>query len=523
LGTILIAGLVFQCLLLAQQPAAFERISYRLAMPQPASHLFEVTMDIVAPAGRVPAQIDLQMPRWQPGRYAMADFAKNVQEFRARTGDRALSPVRIDDQTWRIMTLGNRNVTVTYKVFGDDLSGTFAQLDAGHANYNGGEIFMYIAGHKQNPVELRIDPPPGWRIVNGRTDQPNQREWRFPNYEMLIDNPTEIAPDWTMDEFRVDGKAYRVVVHSRGDEGGRRPALIRDVERIVRAHVAMWGAPEFEHYTFLFHFANDGRSSDGMEHLTSTQIIEPGVLADPRTYSGAVETASHEFFHVWNVKRLRPAELGPWDWTRPVITRNLWIAEGVTNYYGHLMLRRAGIWDDTSLLRSFSSTIRRIETAPGSRLMSAEESSIAAPFLDAAIHRQRTNLANTSVSYYPKGETIALVLDLLIRGRTKGQRSLDDVMRRMYEEFYLKSPNSTYYLKGRGYTGDDFVRMVSAVTGSDLSSFFVRHVRGVDPLPYNEAFAHVGLRLANDRLEELPNVSAEMRALRSAWLSGGNR
>jgi predicted metalloprotease with PDZ domain len=323
-----------------------------------------------------------------------------------------------------------------------------------------------------------------------------------------------------MDEFRVDGKTYRIVVHSRGDEGGRRPSLIRDVERIVRAQVAMWGAPEFAHYTFLFHFANDGRSSDGMEHLTSTQIIAPGALADPGTYAGAVETASHEFFHVWNVKRLRPAELGPWDWTRPVSSRNLWIAEGVTNYYGHVMLRRAGIWDDAELFRSFGGTIRRVETAPGNRLMSAEESSMAAPFLDAAIHRQRTNLANTSVSYYPKGETVALVLDLLIRGRTKGQRSLDDVMRRMYDEFYVKSPNATYYLKGRGYTSDDFVRVVSAVAGSDMSSFFARHVRGVETLPYDEAFAYLGLRLTNNRLEELPNASAEMRTMRAAWLTG---
>src|SRR6266705_1683218 len=211
----------------------------------------------------------------------------------------------------------------------------------------------------------------------------------------MIDNPTEIGPDWTLDEFKVDGKTYRVMIHSRGEEGGRRPAFVRDVEKIVRAEIRMWGTPEFNNYTFMFHFANDDRSSDGMEHLTSTQIIEPGVLAERSAYEGAIRTTAHEFFHAWNVKRLRPAELGPWDWTRLANTRGLWVAEGLTNYYGHLMLRRAGIWDDKGFLSRESQTITGIENAPGSRLMSAEESSLSAPFLDDAPHAQHTNLENS--------------------------------------------------------------------------------------------------------------------------------
>ena len=154
--------------------------------------------------------------------------------------------------------------------------------------------------------------------MNGRTERPGQTEWRFPNWDVLIDTPTEIAPDWTQDTFEVDGKKYHVVVHSFGPEGGKRAALVRDIEKIVRAQVAMWGAPEFEEYTFLLHFAADDRSGDGMEHLTSTQIIQPGALAEPGVYERALGTVSHEFFHVWNVKRLRPLELGPWDFTRPL-------------------------------------------------------------------------------------------------------------------------------------------------------------------------------------------------------------
>ena len=318
----------------------------------------------------------------------------------------------------------------------------------------------------------------------------------------MIDTPTEIAPDWTEDTFEVDGKKYHVVVHSFGPEGGKRPALVKDIEKIVRAEVAMWGPPEFEEYTFLIHFAADDHSGDGMEHLTSTQIIQPGALADPGAYEGTLSTVSHEFFHVWNVKRLRPQELGPWDFTRPLSTRGLWVAEGFTTYYGHLMLRRAGIWDDQKFLTQEAETVKRMENAQGSRLMSAEESSLSAPFLDGVGHSQLTNLQNTAISYYPKGELIGMVMDLLVRGRTKGKASLDDVMRDMYEEFYLKSPNSSYYLRGRGYQTEDLERLASRRSQIDLGDFFKRYVRDVEVLPYDEAFAYVGLRLVKTQAKE---------------------
>src|SRR5262245_7727513 len=490
--------LTLPLILFAPQPPQTQTqyaISYRLAMSRPASHLFEVTIDVAVPANDTGGFIDFQMPKWQPGRYSVADFAANVQEFSVRSQNRTLVWTKIDDQTWRVQRQGTRNLSATYKVFGDDLSGTFAQLDTGHANFTGGEIFMYIAGHKPDAVELHIQPPSDWRVINGRTERPNQQDWKYPNYEALIDNPTEIGPDWTVDDFDVDGKTYHVVVHSRGDEGGRRPAFLRDIEKIVRAEVGMWGQPEFESYTFLFHFAADDRSSDGMEHLFSTQIIEPGILADRTAYYAALSTAANEFFHAWNVKRLRPVELGPWDWTKPAATRALWIAEGFTQYYGVEMYHRAGFENSEGFLRNLADTIGTIENSPAARLMSAEASSMAAPFIDAAVQRQRTNLRNPSLSYYLKCELIALNLDLLIRGWTRGQRSLDDVMRRAYDEFYLKSPKESYYLKGRGYSIEDFARVISDVAGRDVTDWFAKYVRGVEPLPYDEALSAVGLRL----------------------------
>src|SRR5215216_3605231 len=480
---------IFSSVNAAQEPP-LKSISYRLSMSRPQSHLFEVQIIVELPEQLKDKPLQFQMAKWSPGRYGVFDFAKNVQEFRANA-----AVTRVDDQTWSVTPKGNLTLSVSYKVFGNDLSGTFSQLDTSHANYNGASIFMYIVGHKPDPVKLTIQAPAGWRIVNGRTERAGQTEWQFPNWDILIDTPTEIAPDWTQDTFEVDGKKYHVVVHSFGPEGGKRAALVRDIEKIVRAETAMWGPPEFSEYTFLIHYAADDRSGDGMEHLTSTQIIEPGALAEAGVYEQTLGTVSHEFFHVWNVKRLRPQELGPWDFARPLATRGLWVAEGFTNYYGHLMLRRAGLWDDKQFLNEEADTIERIESAQGSRLMSAEESSLSAPFIDRAQHAQSTNLQNTSISYYPKGELIGMVMDLLVRGRTKGKTSLDDVMRAMYEEFYLKSPNSSYYLRGRGYQPEDLERMVASRSGADFSDFFKQHIRDVEVLPYHEAFAYVGLRL----------------------------
>jgi predicted metalloprotease with PDZ domain len=486
------------------QEQPLRSITYRLSMSRPVSHLFEVTIEVELPDELREKSIEFQMAKWSPGRYAVFDFAKNVQEFRAVVGicpprgrcDMAMRPVtRVNDQTWSVAPLGGSSLTITYKVFANDLSGTFSQLDSRHANYNGASIFMYVVNHKPDPVKLMIDAPKGWKIVNGRTERAGQSEWQFSNWDILTDTPTEIAPDWTQDTFQVEGKKYHVVVHSFGEEGGKRNNLVRDIEKVVRAQTAMWGPPEFEEYTFLIHFAADDHSGDGMEHLTSTQIIQPGALAEDGVYDSTMGTVSHEFFHVWNVKRLRPLELGPWDFTRPTNTRGLWVAEGFTNYYGHLFLRRAGLWDDAQFLRRQSQTIGGIENAPGSKLMSAEESSLSAPFIDDAPHAQLTNLENTSVSYYPKGQLIGLVMDLLIRGKTKGKSSLDDVMRRMYEEFYLKSSNSSYYLRGRGYTPDDVQQIASKIASFDFEEFFNRHVRNTEVLPYDEALRYVGLKL----------------------------
>ncbi|HEX8336107.1 MAG TPA: hypothetical protein VF621_05215 [Pyrinomonadaceae bacterium] len=510
------------------------RISYTISMPEPASHLFDVAVDVGGLAGA--KYVDFQMPRWSPGRYAVFDFAKNVQEARVSPFcppdtkcKRASFPSeRLDTQTWRADAQGADGLTFYYKVYADDLSGTFSQLDARHANFNGHSVFAYVAGHKHDPVSLKIDAPKGWKVINGQSKNTEQAEFSFANYDLLADTPTEVAPDFNVQTFEVGGKTYRVVVHSFGDEGGRRGELARRVERVVRAEVAMMPEPDYEQYTFLFHFDPTARRGDGMEHLNSTQIIETSALGSGRTLDEAVGTAAHEFYHVWNVKRLRPVGLGPWDFTRPVVTRGLWIAEGFTNYYGKLAQRRAGLWDDEQLLRAYAGAIGGIENQPGVRLTSPVEASLLAPFIDRASHDQKTNLPNVVVSYYPKGETVAVALDLLIRGRSKGRASLEDVMRRAYTKFYLEGPGDSYYLKGRAYTVEEFERLASETTGLDLSDFFRRHVHRPEPLPYEEAFAYVGLRLTrtpeaartNYRIEKDDKAAPAALGLREAWLKG---
>ncbi|HEX8500929.1 MAG TPA: hypothetical protein VF659_10095 [Pyrinomonadaceae bacterium] len=512
------------------------KISYTLRMSDPAKHVFNVKVDVEGLAGA--PHVDFQMPRWSPGRYAVFDFAKNVYGAeatgpcppRSRCGSTSYPVERLDTQTWRVDTPELSKISFSYSVFADDLSGTFSQLDARHANFNGASVFAYVVGHKQDPVSLKVGAPAGWKVINGQSKGTDQTEFAFPNYDVLIDTPTEAAPDFNVQTFEVGGKTYRVVTHSFGEEGGRRGELAKAVERVVRAETAMMPAPDYEQYTFIFHFDPAARRGDGMEHLNSTQIIETGALADPQIFEGAVGTAAHEFFHVWNVKRLRPQGLGPWDFTRPVVTRGLWIAEGFTNYYGKLAQRRAGLWDDEQLFKSYAAAIAGVENAPGSKLTSAVEASLLAPFIDRGESAQRTNLAETVVSYYPKGETLALPLDLLIRGRSKGRASLDDVMRRAYEEFYLRSPNDSYYLKGRAYAVEEFERLASEAAGVDLSDFFRSHAHHVAPPPYEEALAYAGLRLVRApaaegarpayRIEKDDKAPPEARALREAWLKG---
>ncbi|HEV2493810.1 MAG TPA: PDZ domain-containing protein [Terriglobia bacterium] len=513
---LVLATLALQTTAVARPNPQPLELQYHLRVVRPSTHLVDV--EIVAGKVTEPT-LDFIMPAWSPGRYAIYDFAKNVQEFEATGADGHPLPwSNTDKQTWRVETAGSGGtLRVRYKVFGNDLNGSFSQIDSTHANLNGASAYMYVAGHKPDPVALTVEAPNGWKVYSGFSLKPDERSFRAPNYDRLIDTPMEISPECQVEQFSAGGKTIRVMVHDYEPEEDAEAAgqaakaaspaaspeltsLVEGVKRIVASEIAMMPEPDFPHYTFLFHFAPDlNNGGDGMEHLNSTEIIVRGSL-DGEGIREAEESAAHEFFHLWNVKRLRPAALGPFDYTREDYSRSLWFAEGVTSYYAYVHLRRSGVWDEREFLKHLADEVRALELEPGRALMSAESSSFHAWFYDRSPQMQETNFANTTISYYNKGALLGMLLDLEIRGRTGGQKSLDDVLRRMYQQFYEAPARSgsspaSYYASGPGYEERDIVNTLNSVAGGDWGSFFERYVEGTAPLPYAETLARAGLVL----------------------------
>lgn len=486
-------------------PATLD-LAYHLRLTRPASHLVDV--EIVANKVADPT-VHLVMPAWAPGRYAIYDFAKNVQEFETEGAQGQRLPwTKLDKQTWRVDTRqAGGTLKVRYRVFGNDLSGSFSQFDSSHANLNGPSAFMYVDGHKPDPVTLTVEAPPKWKVISGFSASTDQRTFHAPNYDRLADTPLEISPECTLDEFQEQGKTIRVAVHSYDEDDTDGSKLLEGLKKIVRSEMAVMPEPDLQHYTFIFHFAPDITQGDGMEHLNSTQIVIRGSLRDG--VLEALETAAHELFHLWNVKRLRPAALGPFDYTRENYSRSLWFVEGVTSYLAYLHLFRSGVWSRQQFFDHLAEEIRNLEWEPGRALMSAECSSFHAWFYDRSPQMQETNFAIATISYYNKGAVLGMLLDLEIRARTEGRRSLQDVLLDMYQRFY-QAPATSYYGPGRGYEDKDILEAVNAVAGSDFSSFFERYVRGTEGLPYADTLAHAGLRL---RVSATPKAAPSIGVL----------
>ena len=467
------------------------QLHYVLHLVRPSSHLLEVE---ITANGVIEPSLDLVIPAWAPGRYAIYDFAKNVQEFSARGArDEALPWAKTDKQTWRVdSSAAGGTLKVHYRVFVNDLSGSFSQFDISHAKINGASVFMYIAGHKPDPLRLDVAAPANWKVISGFSASTAQRTFQVPNYDRLVDTPLEISAECKVEEFQEQGKTFRVAVHSYDPEDDGPAALVAGLKKIVHAELAGMPSPDFQEYTFIFHFVPDIVNGDGMEHLNSTDIVVRGTL-ETGVQEG-LETAAHEFFHLWNVKRLRPAVLGPFDYTRENYTRSLWFAEGVTSYFSYLAMLRSGLWTREQFLRRLGEEIRTLEREPGRLLMSAESSSFNAWFYDRSPQMQETNFANTTISYYNKGALLGLLLDLDIRSRTQSRKSLQDVLVEMYHKFY-ESPPTSYYGPGNGYTEADILAAANAVMGEDCRAFFERYVSGTEPLPYAETLKLAGMEL----------------------------
>lgn len=503
----------------AQQPLG---ISYRFAAPDPATHLANVSLRVT---GELGDSTLIQLPAWYPGRYAIYNFAANAQEVRATCAGSPAAAPKVDKQTWAVRCPGGP-IEFTMRVWWDDLSGSHSQIDSFHVDLNPGNVFPYVVGHKQDPVTVTYSGPATWIVVNGAVvnPAPGAITQSFPNYDVFIDHPTEISARSTLDTFTVGRVLYRVMIHAEGSDARAAVArrwLVQAIHRIVQAEVALWGDPPIERYTFLMHFIPGNKlGGDGMEHLTSTQIIRPFALTDTARLPTVVTTVAHEFFHTWNMKRLRAQELGPWDYTRENHTTTLWFGEGFTNYYGFRMVYRAGLWDRDRYLARVADAVGTLQGKPGRLLMSAEQSSFNAWFFDNAPMWQQTNLPNTAISYYTKGELLALLLDLEVRAYTGGAKTLDDVMRLMWTRFW-NGATTSYYLQGHGYADADVLQALNDVAATDFADFFRRYVSGVEELPYAATLARAGLTLTRDYHVALDTTaSAAMRAIGQAWLEG---
>ena len=520
---VLIAALLL-AFVAAPLPAQRYRIEYTIAMPDPASHLYEISLFI---GGLTGAPVDLQMPVWSPGRYARMDFAKNVQDFTAAApGGAPLRWTKTDGSRWRVLPGSARSMRIAYRVFANaPLSGTFSVLDTVHANWNGPSLFMYVDGHKQDPVTLTVAAPDGWTIINAGVDRPGQRFFSFPNYDLLVDTPTEVAPGdaLLLDSFVVDNRYYRVMVHHNGPvPADSRERFVRDIESIVRYQNSVFSPPPLDQYTFLFNIGFPG--GDGMEHLYSTQISNPVAWTDTARLLPGLTTASHEYFHVWNVKRVRPEALGPFDYAREQYQPSLWVAEGWTTYYGNVTLRRAGIEDTPAFYTRMATLIQQNLTAPGRKQVSARMASFHAPFWDGAPQAQPTNRANTFFSYYTKGAGIAAYLDLFIRNRTGNARSLNHAFNLLKNRTW-NAAKTSYYLQGRGYNEDDVERAVSDAAGTNMREWFERHVAATDDMDFDQALGWAGLRLVRSdsapwTIEEMADATPEQMKVRLGWITG---
>ncbi|AQR62707.1 peptidase M61 [Brevundimonas sp. LM2] len=454
----------------------------------------------------------VQMSRSSPGRYALHEFAKNVYSVSATDGaGRPLSLQRTDPYGWTVPG-HDGTVVLTYTLYADRADGTYSQIDATHAHLNMPATLMWATGFDDRPALVRFRPyAPDWTIATQLEPTAAADTFTAPDLQYLMDSPTELSAHavraWQVDDDGV-ARTIRLTVHHAGTEA-EVDTFAAKAKKVVDQQIAVFGdVPDFDYgtYTFLADYLPHV-TGDGMEHRNSTVISS--TRSFQQTNFGQLGTLSHEFFHAWNVERIRPAELEPFDFTRANPTPSLWFAEGFTNYYGPLAIRRAGESTVDAFLADLSRTLSGIVNAPGRAYGSPQEMSLRAPFADAAAAIDPTN-PNISTSYYPYGQIVALALDLSLRERFPGV-TLDDYMRRMWQ---------VHGVTERPYTPDDLRLVLGAVTGDQAfaDAFFATSVEGSALPDFAPLLAQAGLVLAPARPEAAWAAAAPIRATGTALM-----
>jgi len=451
------------------------------------------------------AFVDLMMPVWSPGFYRVEDYAAKVQDFSARAPDgTALTVEQPVKNRWHVSTNGAPTITVSYKLLCDGRSVTTNAITSAYGVFNGSATYITLVERAERPHDVHLVLPTEWpQAMTSLANAPDgvANHFRAGSYDELNDAPI-LAGKLSVHEFTVAGSLHQLV--DAGDLGPWDGELAaQNLEKFVRINAAFWGKLPFKRYVFLNLFRRGG---GGLEHLNSTLLTSSASAAAPGGNLRWLNFVSHEYFHAFNVKRLRPVELGPFDYKQPPTTKSLWISEGLTSYFGELFTARGGLATLTEYLASLSAHISAVQDAPGRLVQTLEQSSLSV--WTAGGTSGVGNDPSSTVSYYEKGAVVGFLLDAHIRRLTEGKRSLDDVMRLAYQRHSGR----------RGFTPTQFRQAAEDVAAEDLSRWFARTIASTAELDYSEALEWYGLRFAptNDvakrwTLELAPDATAAQR------------
>ena len=464
--------------------AGASNISYELSFSEPQAHYADVKVQI---ADVKTGELMVSMPVWAPGSYLVREFSRFVEEVKATDGTngQALPISKVSKNTWKISMSGAKSLQLRYRVYAFELSVRTSFIDAEHAYLNGTSIFMQVHGREQDAQEVNIKPYPAWKTISVALDPlVSGNPWRVKagNYDELVDAPFEIG-NHTVFSFMSCGVPHEVAMFGEGNYDVEK--LKADMTKITAECMAVFGEHPCKRYVFIIH--NLASGGGGLEHKNSTtlQTNRWGYAAES-SYTGFLSLVAHEYFHLWNVKRLRPVPLGPFNYDEENYTSLLWIAEGFTAYYDDLIVKRCGFVSESDYLKTLAGNISYASNIKGAPFQSLSESSY-----DAWIKYYRTweNANNSTVSYYTKGGVMGAMLDLSIRKATGGKASLDDVFREMYL-LYAKKLD-------RAYTEREFIAMVNKVAGQKMDSFFSDYINGVKMFSFQELLGSVGLSLTD--------------------------
>lgn len=477
-----------------------EAITCMVRVPRPEWHGIEVEARFPT-EGR--AEIELMMAVWTPGSYLVREFARHVEEIAAAGEDGCPLPIsKTAKNRWRVPCRGARRVTVRYRLYAHELSVRTNFVDSGFALINGAATFLALAGDSHRPYEVWLELPSRWRTAVAALPAADGdgTGFRAEDFDQLVDSPI-YAGNGAVHRFEVGGRPHLLV--NEGEEegspwdGGRSAA---EAERVVRQQLAFWGCLPYPRYVF-FNLIAEG--SGGLEHRDSSVLMTSRWRTRNREgWLDWIGLLSHELFHAWNAKRLRPAELDGVDYEREVYTPDLWQVEGITSYYDDLLVHRAGLSTRGEYLRLLGKQLEALETAPGRRVQSLADASV-----DTWIkfYRRDENFINSGISYYTKGAAVSFLLDALIRRATGGERSLDDVQRLAYQRFSGE----------RGYRSEDLKSTAGEIAGSDLGPWFAAALDSTADLEYGEALDWYGLRFCEP--EDSPK-SPKAAGESPAWL-----